>query len=259
METKQNNNTAAQIRRHYLQPAFLLCTFVLALAAGGMSYAIKKFDVHLTKTPILLVKSLDLLDETQLFPYAVDSKQKIENNEVVEALGTEDYIQWVLEDTQAPLDSPARYCLLFVTYYSKSDRVPHVPEECYTGSGHQKLASDAFSVNVNIGGQTEIIPIKYLVFGSTTSDSWFNSHKFGVMYLFNVNESYANSREEARLLLNRNIFGKSSYFSKVEWKFYNISSGAYVYPDKEQCIEASGKLLNVILPILENGHWPKNL
>ncbi|MDD5459772.1 MAG: hypothetical protein PHF37_10320 [Phycisphaerae bacterium] len=257
MEIKQNN-TMVEIRKNYLQPAFLICAVVLGLAAAGMSYAIKEFDVHLTKIPIALMKSLDLIDETRLFPYTVASKQKIENHEIVEALGTEDYIQWVLEDTQVESDSPIRYCFLFITYYSKSDRVPHVPEECYTGSGHQKLASDAFSVNVNMNGEAETIPVKYLVFGSATANSWYRSNKFGVMYMFNVNNKYANSREEARLLLNKNIFGKSSYFSKVEWKFYNVSAGMHVYPDKEQAIAASEKLLGSVLPILENDHWPKN-
>ncbi len=57
--------------------------------------------------------------------------------------------------------------------------------------------------------------------------------------------------------MNKNIFGKHSYFSKVEFKFFNVSFGAKIYPDKQQAVEAGQKLLNVVLPILENEHWPE--
>jgi hypothetical protein len=52
--------------------------------------------------------------------------------------------------------------------------------------------------------------------------------------------------------LNKNLFGKTSYFCKVELVF-NRSSMA---PSKEQTVTASQKLLTVILPILEQDYWP---
>ncbi|MHC4084712.1 MAG: hypothetical protein ACYSU3_07240, partial [Planctomycetota bacterium] len=52
------------------------------------------------------------------------------------------------------------------------------------------------------------------------------------------------------------IFSKYSYFSKVEWKFFNIRFNKLIYPGKEEAIAASQKLLSVILPILEKEHWP---
>ncbi|MEE9371342.1 MAG: hypothetical protein V3W45_07740, partial [Sedimentisphaerales bacterium] len=58
--------------------------------------------------------------------------------------------------------------------------------------------------------------------------------------------------EEARIALNRNIFRKSSYFSKVELAF----NQTYVALGKEEVVVAAEKLLAVILPILEAEHWP---
>jgi hypothetical protein len=52
--------------------------------------------------------------------------------------------------------------------------------------------------------------------------------------------------------LNKNLFGKYSYFSKIELVF-NQSLSA---PSKQEAIEASEKVLGVILPILEKDHWP---
>ena len=240
--------------KHYMQPAFLICVAILAMAGAGMSVAIKSFGIYLKKDPLPLKKSLDFLDEKGLAPYKVVSKDKIESKDIVDSLGTEDYIQWVLEDLDAPANSAARYCSLFITYYELPDKVPHVPEECYMGSGFQRLASDS----VTFGLGTQKIPARYIVFASTDSVPWQKSTKFPVLYFFKVNKDYVNSREDARLVLNKNIRGKHSYFCKVEWKFFNTKFGAggSVYPDKEETVTASQKLLSVILPILEKEHWP---
>jgi hypothetical protein len=95
-----------------------------------------------------------------------------------------------------------------------------------------------------------------VVFGGTASSHWRSDLKFPVLYLFNVNGDYAGSREEARIILNRNLFGKYSYFSKVEWKFFNTRFGQTIYPSKEEAVTAGEKLLAVVLPVLEREHWP---
>ena len=238
----------------YLQPAFLLCVIVLAAAGSGMSYAIKSFGVYLKKEPLPLKKSLELLDESNLSPYVVvPPKIKIENEEVLKSLGTEDYIQWVLEDTDADTYNSVKRFMLFITYYRIPDRVPHVPEECYSGGGFQRLASDAvdFEIN-NDDGFRKSIDGKYLVFGSMNANLWRSTDKFPVLYLFRVNGEYAGSREQARVILNKNLFKKNSYFSKVEIVF---NQGPDI-PDKKNAVAASQKLLTVILPILEQEFWP---
>ena len=239
----------------YMQPAFLICAAVLAIAGSGMSIAIKSFGIYLKKEPLPLKKSLDLLDEKRLAPYKVVSKEKIENEQIVKGLGTEDYIQWILEDPDEPVNSAVRKCLLFITYYDLPDVVLHVPEECYMGVGYQRLASDSVTFEMNKDGSERNIPGRHLVFASTSSNYWASDIKFSAFYLFSVNGVYTSSRESARMVLNKNIFGKHSYFSKVEWNF-STSSGAKTYPSKQEAIIASEKLLGVILPILEREHWP---
>jgi len=237
--------------RVYLQPAFLICIGVLAAAGGGMSVAIESFGVYLKKEPLPLKKSFDLLDVNDLAPYQV-IKHKIENPQILKELGTEDYIQWIIEDPQVPADSSVRRCLLFVTYYRLPDRVPHVPEECYTGGGFQRLSTDSVVLKIKNDSYEKEIKGKYLVFGSIKANFWQSSEQFPVLYLFRINGDYAASRDEARIALNKNLFRKSSYFSKVEVVFNQTP----IAPDKEQAIEASEKLLGVILPILEKEHWP---
>ncbi|MHC4336426.1 MAG: hypothetical protein ACYSTG_00550 [Planctomycetota bacterium] len=233
----------------YTQPAFLICVALLAIAGAAME------RVHVEKVAFPLKRSLDLLDESSLTPYKVISKERIGNEEVIKSLGTEDYIQCVLEDTDVPADSDVRKCFLFITYYKLPDKVPHVPEECYIGSGHQRLASDNMTFVVNKYGSEQKILGRHLVFESTSSGYWGTSEKFSVLYLINVNGVYTNSREGARWLLNKNIFSKHVYFCKVEWNFLS-ASGDRTYPKKEEAVAASQKLLGVILPILEKEHWP---
>jgi len=251
--------------RVYLQPAFLMCVAILAIAGSGMSIAVKSFGMYLKKEPLPLRKSLNLLDEKDLTFYEVVSKEKIPYEEVVKGLGTENYIQWILEDTREAADSNTRYCSLFVTYYDLPDVVVHVPEECYMGSGYQRLASESLTLTCSsvVGNHKFSVPVRYLVFSDTDSNHWRSSTKFSVLYLFNVNGDYADSRENTRMILNKNIFGKYSYFCKVEWSFFNARfnaagkpHGAKSYPSKEQAVTASQKLLSVILPILEQEHWP---
>jgi len=106
----------------YLQPAFLLCVAVL----GNGATAVGRLNVKKVSVP--LKKSLRLLDESKLGSYKVISKEKIENEDVVNVLGTRDYIQWVLEDSEASPDSAVRKCSVLITYYGFADQVPHVPK-----------------------------------------------------------------------------------------------------------------------------------
>ena len=49
--------------RVYLQPAFLICVIVLAIAGAGMSITMKHLGIILDKEPVPLKKSLEMLDE----------------------------------------------------------------------------------------------------------------------------------------------------------------------------------------------------
>jgi len=236
----------------YLQPAFLLCAAVLALATAGMSVATRKLGLYLKKEPLPLKKLLDALDAGGLSPYRVTARQKIENADVVESLETQDYIQWVLEDPCLPARSPARKVLVFITYYRLPDRVPHVPEECYTGGGYQRLNTDAVSFQIGQGDSRRAVPGRYLRFTKTAGDITLAPQQFPVLYLFRVNGEYAGSRDDARMALNKGIFHEHSYFCKIELVF-NQSLAA---PAKEEAVAAGEKLLTRLLPILEREHWP---
>jgi hypothetical protein len=245
-------NRTSDNQRAYLQPAFLICAVVLGLAGAGMSVAKKQLGLYLKKEPLPLKKPLSSMDEAKLAPYRVVARRSIDDPEILKSLGTEDYIQWVLEDPRVPGDSAVRNVLLFVTYYGLADRVPHVPEECYTGGGYQRIATSGVTFQVGEPGSARSIPGRYLLFGASAVNVLQGGGQFPVLYLFRVNGEYAGSRDDARLALNKNIFGKYAYFCKIELVFNQGS----VAPAQAAATEAGEKLLSVVLPILEQEYWP---
>lgn len=255
-----------------MQPGFLICVVVLATAAGGMQMAIRHLGIQLRKLPLPLQKSLDDMNEAALAAggYQVVRKTKIKNKDLLEGLGTDDYIQWTLEDNRSGAETAARFCSLFVTYYTGNpDQVPHVPEQCYFGSGYQGFANKDISIETRVsnegceeggavsGGENRFIPARCLVFGEKAMDIWQGGRQFPVIYFFIVNGEYAGNREQTRRIMAKNLFSKYSYYSKVEWRFFDrTTAGTVLVPTQQEAIAASSRLLDVILPILEKEHWP---
>ncbi len=82
------------------------------------------------KKPLTILKPLHDLDRSALSPF-VFGEQHTLAPDTIEELGTDQYIEWVLEHRDPPEGLPAQ-ALLFVTYYTGvQDQVPHVAEECY--------------------------------------------------------------------------------------------------------------------------------
>ena len=254
----------------YLEPAFLICAVILAVSGAAKKTIIEITGAKLKKEPIDLQKSLMNINENLLGPYKVIKKSLIENEDVLESLGTKEYIQWKLEDTELDESHPARYCSLFITYYGMADRVPHVPEECYVGSGATQNSRELLTLSIQFPNDSTIgrdaeesgrkvtkqLGVRHVVFKYSSSNIWQADSKFSRLYLFKVNNDYANSRTGVRKILGRNIVGKYSYFSKVEWGFHGYRLNRIIHPEKKNLVVASEKLLSVLLPILETQHWP---
>jgi len=246
----------SSVVKKYLQIPFVLCVVLLLATACLITGFKKHHGLTIIKKPLPLKTSFDELDENLLAPYKVLNKSKIENQDVLESLGTEDYLQWVFDDTSVDEMSPVRNCSVFITYYTGNpDQVPHVPEACYTGGGNQ--VENSSSVNLEVGDVNvpEIpkqVPATALVFTRKSSEIWQASSEFSVIYFFKVNGEYKGGRDGVRWALG-NLTSEYSYFSKVELKFFNVRG---LNPDQKQSIEAAGRVLKVLLPVLEKNHWP---
>lgn len=246
-------------RNPYLQVPFLICVAVLAISAVGMKGAKHWAGVKSLKLSLPLQKPLDQIDTGKLAPYTVKERAIIQNPDILQSLGTRDYIQWILEDPQVPVSSPVRYCNLFITYYTGNpDRVPHVPEECYVGGGNVQKKAETLTLHLRTPTKpagtalpTEL-PVRRMVFASKQANTWDPQADFSVLYFFKANGQYADGRTGVRFIMSKNFFCRYSYFSKVEWKF----SGTGMPPSVDEIVGASEKLMSVLLPLLETQHWP---
>ena len=240
------------IKKQYMKASFLVCALILLSAAGSKEVLINTLGVQLVKLPIPLKSPLDELNEASLAPYRVINKGKIDGA-TLESLGTEEYLQWFLEDEDAIPTSPTRYCSLFITYYTGNpDMVPHVPDECYVGGGNEFKSKQTLSLDLPEQGKIGFQSIQFI---HTSQDGMHDSSEFSVQYFFHANGQYCQSRTDTRTTLF-DWFSKYSYFCKVEWKFFGRDSFGDIYPDKEQMLAASEKLLAALLPELEKNHWP---
>ena len=228
---------------------FVLCSLVLAFSAGSMQVVAKTLGLHFVKLSVPLQNSLDDLDDSRLSPFLVKSKNKIENEDVVAELGTEEYIQWILEDPGAGENEPGHYISLFITYYTGDpDVVPHVPEVCYTGAGNTiTKRSGAVIEYTNGEGLVEEIPVRVLTISSPKS---YDSLDSKVVYFFSVNGHLEGDRSMVRFRLN-NWFDRYAYFSKVEMVFRE--GGKMTEDDVVSVVE---RLSQNLVPLLRDEHWP---
>lgn len=247
------------VLKPYLKPAFVVCVMVLLTGAATKSLVIRALGWQLTKQPLPLKQPFGDMSDASMQPYVVRNKLSIDNPDVLATLGTEEYLQWIIEDPDAEPNSPLRFCSVFVTYYTGDpDMVPHVPDECYVGGGNVRLAGHTETVSVQYGQMPSARSMRFqnILFGSTGDGMLATTVRFYVAYLFRANGQYSGSRTETRTILSQNFLSKYSYFSKVEWQFYGVDTFGRIYPDREQVVAASERLLEVLLPALEEGHWP---
>lgn len=242
--------------KSFLKPAFVVCVAVLLSAAIAKEAVIRVLGVQMVKEPIALQHPLEEMDDTELVPFVVRNKVRIQNRDILESLGTEEYLQWVIEDPEAEPGSPTRYCSLFITYYTGNpDMVPHVPDECYVGGGNERQAGGTVTIDIPRSDGEQKLDFQYVAFKNFDRQT-MREDNFSVQYFFHANGKYSGGRTDTRLILGSNWFSQYSYFCKVEWKLYGVGSFGLIYPDKEQTLAASQKLMVKLLPELEKNHWP---
>lgn len=240
------------LRLSSVRPAFLVSVFLLAGSASGLHWYAESTGKRFRKAPAYLRQSLKRFDRSALKPYIFNRSLDLSLEEE-QALGTSNYIQWILEDTSVTDPrSPLRWARMFISYYTDSpDQVPHVPDVCYLGAGFSIAGSrnDSFQVPelAELGYDTRV-PFRAMTFsrpgvvGDLTPT---------VVYTFGVNNVIRPDRNSVRRVMG-NLTDKYAYFSKVEVTF----GLGREYPDRAEVVRAAQKLFEKVLPVLIRDHWP---
>jgi hypothetical protein len=209
---------------------------------------------YLEKGPVALHRVLSELRKDQLEPYRVSHVESL-SDEIIDGLGTKEYIQWYLEDPRRPVGDPLGFIGLFVTYYTGGrTQVPHTPERCHLGAGWS--ASEGRStLRFEIPGpdgkpqSVEAIALQF------NRPGLVDEQKRTVVYTFYVNSAFTCDRTAIRLRLGDPRVSKC-FYSKVEVSFTGRDSGLS-NPDPQQAADAAREVLQVVLPVLVRDHWPR--
>ncbi len=226
--------------------SFSVCAGILVATIVGVQVMTR--GVYLEKGPVALHKPLDELDKSKLGPYRVVDAMLLPG-EIVEALGTKEYIQWQLEDTRRDKSDPLRYPILFVTYYTGGRvQVPHTPERCHLGANwvlDDRWQSDIKTTGPDGTPDALDVPIEGLLFKKPGP---LEVHQRTVAYTFYANSAFVCDRNQIRLQLGMPGIPKS-FFSKVEV--------AFAEADPDQAAEAALDVCRAVLPVLVQEHWPR--
>jgi hypothetical protein len=225
---------------------FLVAVVMLASAAVLAGPVGSWLQFRLDKAPLPLRNPLAAMDVDAIRPYRVVGRLTLEPN-VVEALGTSQFLHWTLEDTSVPPSDPLRRATLFITYYTGGrDLVPHVPDECMLGAGYQAFGNHE-NKDVTLPALVQefaSVPVRVCTFMRTAIH---NSAKMTVVYTFAVNGSFAATRTDVRLR-TADPRNRHAYFSKIEVSFPGAT--------RAQSVSGARKLFDTVLPVLLRDHYP---
>lgn len=229
---------------HFWSWPFLCAVVILSVAAVLAGPVNRRFQVSQIKKELPLKTELAKLSAEAVRPYTVSKRLTIDPA-VVEALGTDRYINWILEDAGAQQNDPLRLATILVTYYSGGhDLVPHVPDVCYLGAGYEPLEEGNVEIAVPALGATTNVPFRVLTFRKSSIHSFRETN---VIYTFQCNGEFTATRTGVRALIN-DLSAVHAYFCKIEIGF--------PFADREQSMRGAERLLDRLLPALLRDHLP---
>lgn len=227
---------------------FLIAVGVLAGSAIAIHAGKRAGWLQLIKGRAPIRRPLDDFVRSRLRPYKVVAAQKL-RPEIVEELGTHEYINWTLRNDQAPLPA-ARLLSLSVTYYTGvQDQVPHVPEECLNVATYSLTQDD--TVTIAAPALHEAASVRRLQFTPPPSEMVRGASGMTVVYYtFSVNGQFKSSRLGVR---NKMLDwrDKRLYYSKVELTYYGVKESDL--PALDAAVEP---LMGSVLGELVESHWP---
>lgn len=233
---------------------FVACATVLLLSAVTMQSLAAILGNYFRKMPVELKKPLALLDMSRLAPHYRRHPTILRplSEEMLNAVGCQDYLQFLLVSNAADAATPGSTARVFITYFTgQPDMVPHVPDECLVAGGFDTTGARTVQVpvpkNVSANGKLSI-----RIVSAVPSAQHGDRTEQQAAYFFICNNKYATTRNEVRVLQG-NLFDRYSYYAKIELLFLNYNLSALA--DFDQTVEALGPLLGKLMPVLLEDHF----
>lgn len=124
-------------RKPRLRAPFIAALVILVGSAVGMTTGIRAFDIYLAKLPIQAPEGRTLNSiPTETASWIKVGNDRVESAEVVETLGTSNYLSRTYVEKHPKDPAKPRAVELHLAYYTGMiDTVPHVPDRCFIGGG----------------------------------------------------------------------------------------------------------------------------
>lgn len=199
-------------------PRFWVCLLLLTGSALGLHALANWFGWYFQKEAVPLKAPLRHLDLNRMGPryrpHPLNERLPELSEDMVDGLGTEEFLQAFLIDTTKSASDPTRTAHLFVTYYTgQPDMVPHVPEECFVAGGYSLVGNEGAEVPVpGVGAPDDRVPVRIARFDKGQAG------QVVVAYFFHVNGTFQTTRNGVRLKLS-NPFERYAYYAKIEVNF----------------------------------------
>ncbi len=239
---------------------YWVCVGILICAAVGLQASASALGAYFRKEALPTKKPLNFFDAARLdsrFALAPDQPQPLPHD-LVENLGTENYIQLALIDRGLNPTDPTYMAQVFISYYTgKPDMVPHNPKECMRAGGWLLKGESLISAEVDAGVSKRVsIPVSVLQFEPPQSSKMMFSlapanAQHTVMYFFHTNGGYVTTRNEVRWKV-ANLADRYAYYSKIEISFSDKNGRP---ANREQAVAAVTPLLQAIMPVLWQDHY----
>ncbi|HEY4330813.1 MAG TPA: hypothetical protein VGN88_13815 [Phycisphaerae bacterium] len=214
----------AAISRRAIVRSIIVAT---VLATGIASVRGLETALHATfdKPPAPLQKPLPYMHKELGDPvrYVAVGSDEILDSEVVETLGTTDYLVRQYRDETLAQQLPGALVNLNLNYYPTGSSTPHVPEICWAGSGRDEVggARNIFEVKgvKRHDGSTVDLRMKMISFlppaGDPTAAPSGEPMYSNVAYVFQVNGDYVAQTQEVMSRFWKASY-KFAYHAKIE-------------------------------------------
>lgn len=232
---------------------YYVCLGLLAATALGTHLGASWLEAYFEKLPLPLKAPLYRMEAAALAPYVLAPAQSPPlSDELVESLGTKEYLDWQLVDPRLQPDDPAYHVRLFITYYTgQPDMVPHEPRECMQAAGWRLVTEDRFELDLVRDGLPCNIPVAILGFEPAGVSE--DAPRMHVMYFFSANGQYVTTRTGVRRAV-AGLWDKYAYYAKLEVAFTDASRTRFA--DAETSRAALRRLAPHLMEVLWRDHLP---
>lgn len=136
-KVKKPTAPVPEMRHDLKRPATAILVVILFGSALGMGWAIRYYEFQLDKLPIYPPGNRAVATiPTETDNWVQVGADKMVSAEVLEELGTSNYLTRVYRQKNPPEGERPMYVEFHTAYYTDQiDTVPHVPERCFTGAG----------------------------------------------------------------------------------------------------------------------------